>query len=181
MKKEQILHGDARLEVIQGDIVQQPDMDAIANAANAFLRIGGGVAGAIHKAAGSELEKEAIKKGPIKPGQAVITKAYNLPNKHVIHVLGPVYDRDIPHDELLANCYINALKLCEQYKLKSIAFPAISTGVFGYPVEEAAPAALQAIYDKMPELESVKIIRMVVWTDRDYIEHVNAMLNLEKS
>lgn len=181
MRKEQILHGDALLEVIQGDIVQQPDMDAIANAANAFLRIGGGVAGAIHKAAGPELEKEAITKGPIKPGEAVITKGYNLPNKYVIHVLGPVYDRDLPHDKLLARCYANALNLCEEYKLKSIAFPAISTGVFGYPVEEASQVSMQAIYDKMPDLKSVKTIRMVIWSKRDYHEHVNALLNLEKS
>lgn len=177
-KKEQLLRGNATLEVVKGDIVQQPDMDAIANAANAFLRIGGGVAGAIHKAAGAELEKEAMKQGPIKPGEAVITKAYNLPNKYVVHVLGPVYDRDIPHDKLLANCYINALKLCEEYKLESIAFPAVSTGVFGYPVEEAAPVSLQAIYNQMSDLKSVKTIRMVIWTDRDYKEHIKALKNL---
>lgn len=178
LKKEQLLHGNATLEVVQGDIVQQPDMDAIANAANAFLRIGGGVAGAIHKAAGPEMEKEAMKKGPIKPGEAVITKAYNLPNKYVVHLLGPVYDRDIPHDKLLANCYINALKLCEEYKIESIAFPAVSTGVFGYPVEEAAPVSLQAIYEQMPGLKSVKTIRMVIWTERDYKEHIRALKNL---
>lgn len=178
LKKEQLLHGDATLEVVKGDIVQQPDMDAIANAANAFLRIGGGVAGAIHKAAGPEMEKEAMKKGPIKPGEAVITKAYNLPNKYVVHLLGPVYDRDIPHDKLLANCYINALKLCEEYKIESIAFPAVSTGVFGYPVEEAAPVSLQAIYEQMPGLKSVKKIRMVIWTERDYKEHIKALKNL---
>ncbi len=178
IKKEQLLRGNATLEVVQGDIVHQTDMEAIANAANAFLRIGGGVAGAIHKAAGPELEKEAMKKGPIKPGEAVITKAYNLPNKYVVHLLGPVYDRDIPHDKLLAKCYINALKLCEEFKIESIAFPAVSTGVFGYPVEEAAPVSLQAIYEQMPGLKSVKTIRMVIWTDRDYKEHIKALKNL---
>lgn len=179
IKKEQILRGKVCLEVLKGDIVAQADMDVIVNAANAFLRIGGGVAGAIHKAAGPELEKEAITKGPIKPGQAVITKAYNLPNKYVIHVLGPVYDRDIPHDKLLANCYKNALKICEEYQLKSIAFPAVSTGVFGYPVEEASQVSLQAIYDKMPELKYVKRIRMVIFSDYDYKMHIRALKKLE--
>lgn len=180
MKKEQILHGEACLEVVLGDIVKQTDMDAIVNAANAFLRIGGGVAGAIHRAAGPELEKESMGKGPIKPGQAVITKAYNLPNKHVIHVLGPVFDRDIPHDRLLANCYENALNLAEDNRLTSIAFPAVSTGVFGYPVEEAAPLSLRTIYNKMPTLVTVKSIRMVIFGEKDYQQHVKALKNLEK-
>ncbi len=179
MKKEQILHGKAFLEVTRGDIVLQRDMEVIVNAANAFLRVGGGVAGAIHRAAGPELEKEAITKAPIKPGQAVITKGYNLPNKYVIHVLGPVYDRDIPHDKLLANCYTNALELCEKKQLESIAFPAISTGAFGYPLEEAAPVALNAIYKKMPELNYVKQIRLVTYNDSQYEEHIKVLKNLE--
>ncbi|MFW5708393.1 MAG: macro domain-containing protein [Bacteroidota bacterium] len=178
MEKEQILNGTVCLEVSKGDIVQQKDMDAIVNAANAFLRIGGGVAGAIHKAAGPELEKEAVKKGPIKPGEAVITKAYNLPNKHVIHVLGPVYNRDVPHDVYLARCYTSALELCEEYKLSSIAFPAVSTGAFGYPVEEAAPIAINAIYNKMPQLKHVKRIRMVVFNEHDYNEHIKVLKQL---
>ncbi len=178
MKKEQILHGKACLEVSMGDIIVQKDMDAIVNAANAFLRVGGGVAGAIHKAAGPELEKEAMAKGPIKPGQAVITKAYNLPNKYVIHVLGPVYDRDVPHEKYLADCYNNALNLCEEYELSGIAFPAISTGVFGYPVEEAAPVALNTIYAKMPSLKSVKRIRMVIFNQWQYDVHIKALKNL---
>lgn len=178
MKKEQILKGKSCLEVTQGDIVKQTDMDVIVNAANAFLRVGGGVAGIIHKVAGPELEKEAMALGPIKPGQAVITKAYNLPNKFVIHVLGPVFDRDFPHDKLLADCYINALALCEERGLKSIAFPAVSTGVFGYPVEEAAPVALQAIYSQMSNLKSIKRIRMVIYSSQDYEEHIKALKKL---
>lgn len=179
IKKEQILRGNVCLEVLKGDIVAQADMDVIVNAANAFLRVGGGVAGAIHKAAGPDLEKEAITKGPIKPGQAVITRAYNLPNKYVIHVLGPVYDRDFPHDKLLADCYRNALKICEEHELKSIAFPAVSTGVFGYPVEEASQVALKAIYDEMPDLKHVKRIRLVIFSDYDYDEHIDALKKLE--
>jgi O-acetyl-ADP-ribose deacetylase len=178
MHKESIIHGGALLEVLHGDIVMQRDITAIVNAANAFLRIGGGVAGAIYKAAGPELEKEAIKKGPIKPGDAVITNAYNLPNKYVIHVLGPVYERDIPHDKILAKCYINALNLCETQKIDSVAFPAISTGVFGYPIEEAAPVAIRAVYDKMPSLKSIKKIRMVVFSQRDFYVYKSALRKL---
>jgi O-acetyl-ADP-ribose deacetylase len=126
------LHG-ATLECVQGDIARQPDMETVVNAANAELRIGGGVAGAIHRAAGPELEKECRPLAPIRPGQAVITGAHNLPNRYVIHCLGPIYGIDEPADELLAACYRNALQLAEQNKIASIAFPAISTGVFGYP------------------------------------------------
>ncbi len=178
MEKEKILHGNACLEVTMGDIVQQHDVEAIVNAANAFLRIGGGVAGAIHKAAGPELEKEAMKKGPIKPGEAVITSAHKLPNKYVIHVLGPVYDRDVPHDKFLAKCYENALDLCEEYKITSIAFPAISTGAFGYPVEEAAPVALRTIYVKMPGLKHLKSIRVVNFNESHFKVHQEALKNL---
>jgi O-acetyl-ADP-ribose deacetylase len=178
MFKETIIHGGVLLEVLHGDIVMQRDMAAIVNAANAFLRIGGGVAGAIYKAAGPELEKEAIKKGPIKPGEAVITKAYNLPNKYVIHVLGPVYEKDVPHDMILAKCYTNALNLCETHKIESVAFPAISTGVFGYPIVEAAPVALKAVYGKMPSLKAVKKIRMVVFSQRDYEVYKMALRKL---
>ncbi|MBW6499527.1 MAG: macro domain-containing protein [Bacteroidales bacterium] len=157
------IFGDVTLELIEGDITRQPDMEAIANAANAMLRRGGGVAGAIHYAAGPGLEKEAHPLGPIKPGEAVITSGHNLPNKYVIHCLGPVYDRDIPHDKLLADCYKNAIRLCEGNGIKSIAFPAISTGAFGYPPEEAAPVTLKAIIDAMPSLKSLQTIRVVLF------------------
>ncbi|MFW5832232.1 MAG: macro domain-containing protein, partial [Prolixibacteraceae bacterium] len=99
------------VEMVQGDITQQKDIEAVVNAANAKLLRGGGVAGAIHRTAGPELEKESKKLAPIKPGEAVITGAYNLPNKKVIHCLGPVYGQDKPEDKLLANCYRNALKI----------------------------------------------------------------------
>jgi O-acetyl-ADP-ribose deacetylase len=178
MHKEKIIHGNAILEVMHGDIVMQHDMEAIANAANAFLRIGGGVAGAIHKAAGPELEKEAVAKGPIKPGEAVLTKAYNLPNKYVIHVLGPVYNKDTPHDKILAKCYANALELCEAHHIKSIAFPAISTGIFGYPIHEAAPVAVREVYEKMLKLKFLKIIRMVAFSLRDYEVYADTLKKL---
>lgn len=155
------------IECIQGNIAHQPDMDAIVNAANAQLRKGGGVAGAIHKAAGPGLEKECIPLGPISPGQAVITGAHNLPNKNVVHCLGPVYGRDNPSDKLLASCYSNALNLADKKGLNSIAFPAISTGIFGYPLEPAARIAIAAVKETIPELESVKHVRLVLFGKPD--------------
>lgn len=160
------IFGDVTLELIEGDITLQPDMEAIANAANAMLRKGGGVDGAIHRVAGPGLEKEAHPLGPLRPGEAVITGGHNLPNKYVIHCLGPVYDRDIPHDKLLADCYKNTMRICEEKGIKSIAFPAISTGVFGYPPEEAAPVILKTIVDVMPKLKSLRTIRVVLFGNK---------------
>lgn len=125
-----------KIEVVQGDISRQADMEVIVNAANAELRTGGGVAGAIHRAAGPELEEACRPLAPIAPGEAVITKAFRLPNQWVVHCLGPVYGRDKPEAQLLANCYENALMLAENHRVKSIAFPAISTGIFGYPLAQ---------------------------------------------
>lgn len=155
------------IECVQGDIANQPEMDAIVNAANAELRIGGGVAGAIHRAAGPGLEEECRPLAPIRPGQAVITGAHNLPNSHVIHCLGPVYGMDKPSDRLLASCYRNALHLAEQNGLNSIAFPAISSGAFGYPLEAAARIAVKTILEELPELSSVGHIRFVLFSGSD--------------
>ena len=160
-----------KIECVAGNIVNQPDIDAVVNAANAELRIGGGVAGAIHRAAGPGLYDECRPLAPIRPGEAVITGAHNLPNKHVIHCLGPVYGVDEPSDELLAACYRNALRLAEQNNLTSVAFPAISTGAFGYPVEDAARVALKTIIDDTPNLSSVKLIRFVLFGEGDLELH----------
>ena len=151
------------IECLQGDIADQPDMDAVVNAANAQLRIGGGVAGAIHRAAGPGLEAECRPLAPIRPGEAVITSAHNLPNRYVIHCLGPVYGSDEPADELLASCYRDALRLAEQNNIRSIAFPAISTGSFGYPMEPAARIAFQTILKELNGLTSAKQIRFVLF------------------
>lgn len=156
------LHG-VTIECVQGNIAEQPDMDAVVNAANAELRIGGGVAGAIHGAAGPGLEEECRPLAPIRPGQAVITGAHGLPNRHVIHCLGPVYGFDEPADELLASCYRNALHLAERNNIRSIAFPAISTGAFGYPMEPAARVALTTVLDELPRLSTVRHIRFVLF------------------
>ena len=159
------------VECVKGDITSQPDITAVVNAANAQLRMGGGVAGAIHRAAGPGLEEECQPLAPIRPGQAVITGGHNLPNRYVIHCLGPVYGVDKPEDELLAKCYQNALQLAEQHKIDSIAFSAISTGAFGYPVKEAAEIAFRTIIEMISKLQYVKRIRFVLYRDRDFDIH----------
>jgi len=144
------------IECVKGDIAKQPDVTAVVNDANAWLKPGGGVAGAIHRAAGPGLEEECRSLAPIKPGQAVITGGHNLPNKYVIHCLGPRWGIDKPEDKLLADCYRNALKVADEHKIDSITFPAISTGIFGYPVEEAAEVALKTVKEVIPTLKHVK-------------------------
>lgn len=163
------------LECIQGNIAAQPEMSAIVNAANAQLQIGGGVAGAIHRAAGPGLEEECRPLAPIRPGEAVLTGGHRLPNRYVIHCLGPVYGRDKPEGELLARCYSNALDLAEKHQIDSIAFPAISTGVFGYPIEAAAEVAFKTIKEKVPNLRSVKRIRFVLFAEKDLEIHEKAL------
>lgn len=158
---------DLELELIKGDIASQNDIEAVVNAANAELRIGGGVAGAIHRAAGPELEKACRPLAPINPGEAVITKAFELPNQYVIHTLGLVYGRDKPEAALLEKCYQNSLKLAEESGIKSIAFPAISTGAFGYPVKKAAEVSLISINKIAADLENVELIRFVLYSSRD--------------
>lgn len=162
---ERQVHG-VTIECVRGNIADQPDIDAVVNAANAQLRRGGGVAGAIHRAAGPGLARETRPLAPIQPGEAVITGAHNLPNRHVIHCLGPVYGVDEPSDGLLASCYRNAVQLAEQHGITSIAFPAISTGAFGYPMEPAARVALTTILDQLPQLSSVRHMRMVLYSQR---------------
>lgn len=161
------LHG-VTLECRRGDIANQPDMDAVVNAANAELRIGGGVAGALHRGAGPGLEEECRPFAPIRPGQAVITGAHKLPNRRVIHCLGPVYGMDEPADELLAACYRNALRLAEEHRMTSVAFPGVSTGAFGYPFEPAMRVALDTVLRMLPQLQSVRRIRFVLYSESDW-------------
>lgn len=157
-----------RIEVVQGDIVAQEDVDTIVNAANAELAPGGGVAGAIHNAAGPGLYEESRSLAPIRPGEAVITGGHNLPNRYVIHALGPVYGQDWPEAELLANCYRNALALAEENGVESVAFPAVSTGIFGYPVEEAAGVALRTLIEESGKLQTVRLVRFVLFREEDF-------------
>ncbi|NWN82646.1 MAG: macro domain-containing protein [Halomonas sp.] len=151
------------IECIQGDIAHQPDIDAVVNAANAQLRTGGGVAGALHRAAGPELDRACRSLAPIRPGEAVITEAFALPNRHVIHCLGPVYGVDKPAEVLLADCYRNALVLAERESLRSIAFPALSAGAFGYPLEEAARVALETVIATQPDCPHIERVRFVLF------------------
>jgi O-acetyl-ADP-ribose deacetylase len=159
------------IECIKGDIASQVGITAVVNAANAQLRIGGGVAGAIHHAAGPGLSEECRPLAPIKPGEAVITGGHNLPNRYVIHCLGPVYGMDKPEDELLARCYRNALQLADKHNIDSIAFPSISTGAFGYPTEEAARVAFNTVLEVASELKYVKRIRFVLYSDKNLEIH----------
>ncbi len=166
------------VECVQGDITSQRDIAAIVNAANAELRTGGGVAGAIHRAAGPGLEEECRLLAPIQPGQVVITGGHDLPNRHVIHALGPVYGQDRPEAELLANCYRNSLRLAEENDIDSIAFPALSTGVFGYPLEEAARVALETVIRTTENLRNVRQVRFVLFGERDLEVHENVLSDL---
>lgn len=159
---------DKQLQITIGDITEQNDIETIVNAANAYLTRGGGVSGAIHRKAGPELEMESITKAPIKTGEAVITKGYNLPNKYVIHCLGPVYGVDKKQEQLLADCYRNVLRVTEENNIISIAFPAISTGIFGYPLLDATRIALKTVIEEIEKIKCVKTIRFVLFDNKAF-------------
>lgn len=153
------------IELTLGDITQQDDVQAVVNAANAELKTGGGVAGAIHDAAGPELAEAGARLAPLRPGDAVMTPAFKLPNEKVIHCLGPIYGQDKPSADLLALCYQAALGLADRNSIRSIAFPAISTGSFGYPLDQAAEVALGAVLGMADQLVHVKLIRFVLYDE----------------
>jgi len=176
----QVQINQVQLEAVQGDIASQSDMIAVVNAANARLEIGGGVAGAIHRAAGPGLAEECRPMAPIRPGQAVISGGHNLPNAYVIHCLGPVYGADKPADKLLADCYRNALKIAEEKGIDSVAFPAISTGAFGYPFDAATDVALKTVKGMLPDLQQVKVIRFVLFSEQDYRIYEKKLKSLQK-
>lgn len=166
---------DVTLELRQGDIASQDDIEAVVNAANAQLRIGGGVAGAIHRAAGPGLAEETRPLAPIEPGETVITGAHDLPNDYVIHCLGPVYGRDEPSDELLTACYRNAMEIAEEHGITRLAFPAISTGAFGYPMEDAARVAFRTLQEELSAAGSVALVRFVLFGDEAMTTHHEVM------
>lgn len=150
-----------RISIIKGDIVKSKT-EAIVNAANTSLLGGGGVDGAIHRAAGEELLAECISLHGCKTGEAKITKGYKLKANYVIHTPGPIWrGGNRGEAELLRNCYQNCLRLAVENQIKSISFPSISTGVYRYPVQQAAEIALQEIFQfltKNPQLELVNIV-----------------------
>jgi len=160
-----------KIKVVKGDITRL-SVDVIVNAANSSLMGGGGVDGAIHRAGGPEIledcRKIVARQGSCKTGEAVITRAGKLPAKHVIHTVGPVWNGGNKNEsEKLANCYINSLKLAVQYQLSSIAFPGISTGIYGYPKDKAAQIAVKNVADFLtnnPEVEAT----FVCFDDENY-------------
>jgi len=157
----------ATLEAVQGDITTMR-VDAIVNAANPLLLGGGGVDRAIHRAAGPELLAECATLGGCPTGEARITRAYRLPARHVIHTVGPVYGRGLAGEpELLRRCYQSCLALAEGHGLASIAFPSISTGAYGYPIEEASRIAVRAVRESLGEDSSIQLVRFVCFSARD--------------
>ena len=172
--------GPLSVECVQGDIAAQPDVDAVACAANPQLTSGAGVAGAIHDAAGPGLYREAAPLAPVRTGDAVITRGHGLSNRHVIHTVGPIYGRDEPAAGLLASCYRRSLELADQAGLESVAFPAISTGVYGYPLAEAARVSVAAVLEMAPTLRSVRRVRFVLWSAGDLKAFSDALERLTR-
>lgn len=157
-----------QIELLKCDITKL-DVDAIVNAANKTLLGGGGVDGAIHRAAGKELLEECKTLNGCPTGNAKITKAYNLPSKFVIHTVGPVwYGGKNNEEELLASCYRKSLELAEKNNIKSIAFPNISTGVYRFPKEKAALIAMEVVNDFSESKTSIKRIIFTVFDDENY-------------
>ncbi|KIO43721.1 MULTISPECIES: O-acetyl-ADP-ribose deacetylase [Porphyromonadaceae] len=157
-----------RLEIVKADITTL-NVDAIVNAANRTLLGGGGVDGAIHRAAGKELLEECRTLGGCPTGEAKITGGYRLKARHVIHTVGPIYaDGNHGEPELLAACYRNSLKVAEENCLKTIAFPSISTGAYGYPIERAAPIALREIRAFLSMHPDFKKVYVVCFSLSDY-------------
>jgi O-acetyl-ADP-ribose deacetylase (regulator of RNase III) len=155
-----------RMTVVQGDITRQ-EADAIVNAANEALRGGGGVDGAIHRAAGPELLAECIRIGGCPTGEARITKGYKLPARYVIHTVGPVWhggDRGEP--EKLAACYQSALRLALENGARTVAFPGISTGVYGYPLEAATLVAMTTVRACLEDMSAIEEVRFVTFGDQ---------------
>lgn len=165
MNANRVRISNTDLELVVGDITRQ-DTDAIVNAANSSLLGGGGVDGAIHRAAGPELLAETRTLNGCQTGDAKITKGYNLKARYIIHAVGPIYVPDDPAvPQLLASAYRRSLEIAQEKGLHSLAFPAISTGAYGYPLEEAAPIALTTVCNFITENSVFEQIRFVLYND----------------
>jgi len=174
----------AALELAMGDITDETT-DAIVNAANSGLLGGGGVDGAIHQAAGPALLAECKKirdqRGPLPPGQAVITAGANLKAKYVIHTVGPVWQGGkVNEPQILESCYCNSMEQANRKLCASVSFPSVSTGAFGYPVGAAAQIALRTIADLLHEPKSVKMVRFVLFDERTYKAYAAAAEELSR-
>jgi len=163
-----------RLEVQQGDITRMK-VDAIVNAANSSLLGGGGVDGAIHRAAGKDLLAECRSLGGCPVGEARITRGYLLPARYVIHTVGPVYQGTVSDAVLLSRCYENSLKLAAAYHLATIAFPAISCGAYGYPIEKACRIAIDTCRKSLDVSSEIQKIIFVLFSDKDYAIYKSAL------
>lgn len=164
---EKLIIGQTALELVKGDITEQ-DTEAIVNAANSQLTPGGGVSGAIHRAAGPGLWEECKKLGGCGTGEAKLTSGYRLKAKYVIHTVGPVYSGSPRDREDLRACYLNSLRLADEKGIASISFPAISTGIFGYPLKEAAEVSLSAVKDYLKGGTDLKLVRFVLYDQQAY-------------
>ncbi len=166
------------LELVQGDITQQ-DTEAIVNAANPSLLGGGGVDGAIHRAAGPELLEECRRLGGCETGDAKITKGYKLKAKYVIHAVGPIYRKEGSRAPgLLASAYRRSLEVALENGIRSVAFPSISTGAYGYPLEEAAPIALKTVTEFLKAHPEIELVRFVLYDPRTYAAYEKALRGL---
>ena len=167
------------IQLVKGDITKITNVDAIVNAANSSLLGGGGVDGAIHRAAGSELLFECRLLGGCKTGQAKMTKAYQLPCSYIIHTVGPVWNGGSHNeDKLLADCYQNSLKLAAEHGIKRIAFPSISTGIYAFPVERAAEIAIGTVRQFLQENPDLfELILWVLFDDKTKAAYRRAVLD----
>ena len=167
------------IELCQGDITKQ-EVDAIVNAANSRLAGGGGVDGAIHRAGGPAIMAECRKIGGCSTGNAVITTGGNLPARHVIHTVGPVYrDGKSDEPELLKNAYLNSLKLAEKTGIKTIAFPSIRTGVYGYPIKDASKIALSTVIDYLKGETGIEHAVFVLFSAQDFETYTKTLKEIQ--
>ena len=172
---------EVKVEIVQGDITRL-EVDAIVTAANTSLLGGGGVDGAIHRAAGPQLLEECRQLGGCPTGEAKITRGYNLPARFVIHTVGPVWHGGSHgEDELLANCYRNSLRLAAESKIETLAFPSISTGVYRFPIDRACRIALREVQAFLGKKSTLRKVFFVCFSENDADVYLRALRELETS